>query len=382
MMNFTTTIPITENNRYYLLLVCYEGILILSILILFLQRALKKITIVAFNFAGLQKNPLEFCDDSVLLKMAEDIVNIDPTWNLRVDKETKDRYSIIYDKTIPFGLSDEEFKQNWEAKWNEKYSDIIPYDIEKFDKAVYHAITQVYSPQQVIDLFDRPYVNEKKKFDMLQNFVVDKLQGCGIVIVHEMLPDDVEFFLHGIRLLIPNKNLSLFSSCGGPVVSIIITCEMDATLVSFPNVNKQTVAIKILNGSLKNYLVVGSHFTSKPDADAPENKGYQSNYNELSDALVDYSKYIVAFDANHEIDGINDPNRLPTSIKKRTKFQVQNKLDKVSKRIDYIAYSGNVIGNWETIFNIITYSNVPTNMPHDQMPIDHAVRILTLNTLI
>ena len=382
MMNFTTTIPITENNRDYLLLLSYEGILILSILILFLQRALKKITIVAFNFAGLQKNPLEFCDDSKLLKMAEDIMKIDPTWNLSADRETKDRYSIIYDKTIPFGLSDEEFKQNWEAKWNEKYSDIIPYDIEKFDKAVYHAITQVYSPQQVIDLFDRPYVNEKKKFDMLQNFVVDKLQGCGIVIVHEMLPDDVEFFLHGIRLLIPNKNLSLFSSCGGPVVSIIITCEMDATLVSFPNVNKQTVAIKILNGSLKNYLVVGSHFTSKPDADAPENKGYQSNYNELSDALVDYSKYIVAFDANHEIDGINDPNRLPTSIKKRTKFQVQNKLDKVSKRIDYIAYSGNVIGNWETIFNIITDSNAPTNMPHDQMPIDHAVRVLTLNTLI
>ena len=382
MMNFTTTIPITENNRDYLLLLSYEGILILSILILFLQRALKKITIVAFNFAGLQKNPLEFCDDSVLLKMAEDIVNIDPTWNLRVDKETKDRYSIIYDKTIPFGLSDEEFKQNWEARWNEKYINIIPYDIEKFDKAVYDAITQVYSPQQVIDLFDRPYVNEKKKFDMLQNFVVDKLQGYGIVIVHEMLPDDVEKFLHGIRLLIPNKNLSLFSSCGGPVVSIIITCEMDATLVSFPNVNKQTVAIKILNGSLKNYLVVGSHFTSKPDADAPENKGYQSNYNELSDALVDYSKYIVAFDANHEIDGINDPNILPTSIKKRTKFQVQNKLDKVSKRIDYIAYSGHVIGNWETIFNIVTDSKVPTNMPHDQMPIDHAVRILTLNTLI
>jgi hypothetical protein len=380
-MNFTTTIPITENNRDYLLLVCYEGILILSILILFLQRALKKITIVSFNSAGLQKNPLEFEDGTDLLKMAEDIMKIDPTWNLSADKETKDRYSIIYDKTIPFGLSDEEFKQNWEIRWNEKYINIIPYDIQKFDKAVYHAITQVYSPQQVIDLFDRPYVNEKKKFDMLQNFVVDKLKGCGIVIVHEMLPDDVEKFLHGIRLLIPNKNLSLFSSYG-PVVSIIITCEMDATLVSFPNVNKQTVAIKILNGSLKNYLVVGSHFTSKPDADAPENKGYQSNYNDLSDALVDYSKYIVAFDANHEIDGINDPNRLPTSIKKRTKFQVQNKLDKVSKRIDYIAYSGHVIGNWETIFNIVTDSNVPVNMPHDQMPIDHAVRILTLNTLI
>lgn len=107
MMNFTTTIPITENNRDYLLLLSYEGILILSILILFLQRALKKITIVAFNFAGLQKNPLEFCDDSELLKMAEDIMKIDPTWNLSADKETKDRYSIIYDKTIPFGLSDE-----------------------------------------------------------------------------------------------------------------------------------------------------------------------------------------------------------------------------------------------------------------------------------
>ena len=125
MMNFTTTIPITENNRDYLLLLSYEGILILSILILFLQRALKKITIVAFNFAGLQKNPLEFCDDSKLLKMAEDIMKIDPTWNLSADRETKDRYSIIYDKTIPFGLSDEEFKQNWEAKWNEKYSDIV-----------------------------------------------------------------------------------------------------------------------------------------------------------------------------------------------------------------------------------------------------------------
>lgn len=46
--------------------------------------------------------------------MAEDIMKIDPTWNLSADKETKDRYSIIYDKTIPFGLSDEEFKQNWE----------------------------------------------------------------------------------------------------------------------------------------------------------------------------------------------------------------------------------------------------------------------------
>ena len=345
-------------------------------------RFTKRSTIVSFNFGAINTNPIEFDDGSKLLADAEKLLDFDlKNLDLSNDKITKERFSPLYQKNINFGLSDEVFNETWMRTWDRQYPAVKPGNLMEFDREIYKAITKVYSPMQFKKLFEKPYVNEQKKISIVSEFITDKLRDGGVVIIQEMNRKSIENLLYSLMWDFPRtKKLRSFESIGHHTITLIITVDMDACLVNFPNVNNETIAIEIKeDGPLKDLLIVGSHFTSKSDEKAHNNIGYESNYREFKNALSGCPRYVAGFDANHELDDTNDPNILPTSLKKRTKFQVQDKIAEVSARIDYINYRGRLlVPTWETVYNMVTGSNTPTRMPHDEMPMDHAVRILHL----
>ena len=345
-------------------------------------RFTKRSTIVSFNFGAINTNPIEFDDGSKLLADAEKILNFDlKNMDLSNDKVTKDRFSLLYQKNIIFGLSDEVFNETWMKTWDKQYHNVKPGSLMEFDREIYKAITKVYSPFQFKKLFDKPYVNEQKKISIVAQFIVDKLRDGGVVIIQEMNRKSIENLLYALMWDFPRtKKLRSFESVGHHTITLIITVDMDACSVDFPNVNNETVAIEITeDGPLKDLLIVGSHFTSKSDKMALDNIGYESNYREFKSALSGCPRYVAGFDANHELHDTHDPNILPTSLKKRTKFQVQDKFAEVSARIDYIDYRGRgMVATWETVYNMVTGSNTPVRMPNDEMPTDHAARVLHL----
>jgi len=345
-------------------------------------RFTKRSTIVSFNFGAINTNPIEFDDGSKSLADAAELLDFDlKNMDLSNDKVTKDRFTPLYQKNIILGLDDEVFNDTWMKTWDNLYPAVKPGNLMEFDREIYKAITKVYSPFQFKKLFDKPYVNEQKKISIVAKFIADKLSDGGVVIIQEMNRKSIENLLYALMWDFPRtKKLRSFESVGHHTITLIITVDMDACRIDFPNVNGETVAIEITeDGPLKDLLIVGSHFTSKSDEKALNNIGYENNYKELKRALSGCPRYVVGFDANHELNDTHDPNILPTSLKKRTKFQVQDKFADVSARIDYIDYRGRLlVPTWETVYNMVTGSNTPTRMPHDEMPTDHAARILHL----
>lgn len=390
MMNTNTTMGnmVMENtkdidNGVLSLIVCY-GVFYCALFVglKMVLRFTKRSTIISFNFGAINTNPIEFDDGSKLLADAEKLLDFDlKKMELSNDKVTKERFSLLYQKNIIFGLSDAVFDETWMRTWDQQYPAVKPGDLMEFDREIYKAITKVYSPFQFKKLFDKPYVNEQKKITIIANFIVDKLRDGGVVIIQEMNRKSIDNLLYALMWDFPRtKKMRSFESLGHHTITLIITVDMNAVRVDFPNVNKETVAIQITeDGPMKDLLVVGSHFTSKSDEKALNNIGYESNYRELKSALSGSSRYVVGFDANHQLDDTSDPNILPTSLKKRTKFQVQDKFNEVSARIDYIDYRGRgMVATWETVYNMVTGSNNPARMPHDEMPTDHAARVLHL----
>lgn len=388
-MNTNTTMEtmVMENtnnsdNGILSLAICYTVFYcILFGALKFVIRFTKRSTIVSFNYGAINTNPFEFFDGSELMNRANSLLDFDPkNRDLSEDRNTKKRFSPLYEKNIKFGLNDEEFNEIWTTTWDREYPRVNPGNLLDFDREMYKTITSVYNPCLFRKMFDKPYVNEGKKITMIEKFIFNQLKEGGVAIIQEMTRESIDRLLYALSWNFPKDKVRSFESVGNSTITLIITFGLDACKIDFPNVNKETVAIQITqDGPLKDLLIVGSHFTSKSDEKAPGNIGYQSNYKDFKSALSGSSKYVAGFDANHKIDDTNDPNVLPTSLKMRTKFQVQDKYTEVSARIDYIDYRGTgVVATWETVYNMVTGSNTPARMPHDEMPTDHAARILHL----
>lgn len=344
------------------------------------------VKIIQANIAGINSNPWEYDNGGVLEKLAEENMVIDRTWVLSNDKKTKDRFSILYNKSIPINLTDEAFKYNWTRVWNEKYGAFDKQDLMEFDLNAYRAISSVYEKKEIEEMFCKPFVDKQTKSDMIFNYFSDEIFDNPriIFLLEEVLVSDISELCTDLQNAFPTREFQFFSNEPKTpdelVRTLIITCGVSASLFGFPNINFETVAIKINGGSLDGYVVVASHYSGK-DYDSPDKESYETNHRKMKKALEYLDKYIVGVDANHELEySFGDTNTRPTSVKTRTKFQAQfEKIKNVSKRIDYIFHKGPLIGTWDCIFDLVTLSNVPKTMPNDNLPFDHAVRTLVVS---
>jgi len=344
------------------------------------------VKIIQANIAGINSNPWEYDNGGVLETMAEENMVIDRTWSLSNDKKTKGRFTILYNPSIPLNLNDESFLFNWHRVWNEKYPTIDKQDLPQFDLNAYKAISSVYEKKEIDEMFEKPFVEKQTKADMIFNYLRDEVFDNPqiIIILQEVLVEDMQELCDSLQSAFPSRKFQFFANDPKTkeelVRTLMITCGVNASLFGFPNINYETVAIKINGGSLDGYVVIGSHYSAK-DFDSPDKESYETNHRKMRKALDVLDKYVVGVDANHELDyTFGDTNEDPTSVKTRTKFQVQfEKIKNISKRIDYIFHKGPLIGNWKCIFDLVTLSNIPKTMPNDNLPFDHAVRTLVLS---
>jgi len=344
------------------------------------------VKIIQANIAGINSNPWEYDNGGVLETMAEENMVIDRTWSLSNDKKTKGRFTILYNPSIPLNLNDESFLFNWHRVWNEKYPTLDKQDLPQFDLNAYKAISSVYEKEEIDAMFEKPFVDKQTKADMIFNYLRDEVFDNPqiIIILQEVLVEDMQELCDSLQNAFPSRKFQFFANDPKTkeelVRTLMITCGVNASLFGFPNINYETVAIKIHGGSLDGYVVVGSHYSAK-DFDSPDKESYETNHRKMQRALEVLDKFIVGVDANHELDyTFGDTNEDPTSVKTRTKFQVQfEKIKNISKRIDYIFHKGPLAGTWKCIFDLVSLSTVPRTMPNDHLPFDHAVRTLVLS---
>lgn len=344
------------------------------------------VKIIQANIAGINSNPWEYDSKGVLETDAEERMVIDRDWVLSNDKKTKGRFTILYNPSIPLNLNDESFKFNWNRVWNEKYGDLDKQNLMDFDLNAYKAIVSVYDKEEIEDMFEKPFVDKQTKADMIFNYLQDEIFDNPqiVIMLQEVLVTDIEELCDSLQSTFSKRVFQFFVNepkTGEELVrTLIITCGVNASIFGFPNINFETVAVKVRGGLLDDYVLVASHYSGK-EYDSPDKESFETNHRKMRKALDVLDKYIVGVDANHELQySFGDTNFLPTSVKSRTKFQVQfDKIKNVSKRIDYIFYKGELNGIWDCIFDLITLSNVPKTMPNDNLPFDHAVRTLTLS---
>lgn len=344
------------------------------------------VKIIQANIAGINLNPWEYDNGSVLETLANERMEINEKWVLSNDRKTKDRFSILYNPTIPLNLTDEAFKYNWHGLWNEKYGDLDKQNLMEFDLNAYKAISSVYEKNDIEEMFRKPFVDKETKSDMIFNYLSDEIFDHTeiIIMLQEILVTEITELCKDLQDAYPTREFQFFvnepKTKEELVRTMIITCGVSASIFGFPNINFETVAVKIKGGSLDGYVVVASHYSAR-DYDSPDKESYQTNHRKMLYGLDVLDKYIVGVDANHELNHtFGDTNRLPTSIKKRTKLQAQfDKIKQVSKRIDYIFHKGPLNGKWDCVFDLYSLSNDPRSLPNDNLPFDHAVRTLTLS---
>ncbi len=354
-----------------------------------------KFRIISFNYAGIQLNPFEFmqttdtkmkeCSDKMVEFVKETGWVADAEFS-KIDKDWKDqtRFSVCYQPIDTTYLTNNEgtitFSEDNKNKFTEKWMKTAPEgkkipSICLFDWNCYRAVYSVFTYDEVKTRFDLPATNLTKKRNMIGDFL-NRMIGDNeaVVVIQEITNDDV----NDLKTYLPEQEWTYTYrekiEKGKLVAStLIITPVVYAANVdnTFPNINGETIAVKTGDNT-----IIGSHLTSNDKPDKGETQLVQANNfkTELS-----IRNYLVGIDANGNIEGEGDKNDLITSKKTRSALQAQqNKaLVPVEKKIDFILSNLQVLTFFSsmTIFNMVNLSTVPVEMPHPQMPIDHAVRI-------
>jgi hypothetical protein len=360
------------------------------------------LAIVSFNYAGIQTNPFEYLDGSKKMEDCSTLMKgyVQERWgsvDLKTSKEFKamsnldklhkglSRYSICY-KPLPYGLEETSFRDAWIQAANsdptpilvdEKPVSKVNEDLINFDWDCYRSVTRNFTKEEVDALFQRCYVDPFQKRNATATFIksITDANPVAVIIIQEFLQADIPKLK---ELLDPKLIIYARPELvqAGEVVSLIISHnivgDQDDT---FPNFNKETVAVRF--GS---YLVVGTHYPSKGE-DIGSKQGHLNMHQALLAELAkpNNANFIVGVDANHTLpDPIGDPNLRHTSQKRRSFLQTQfgKAEQQVTAKIDYILQRGPLLLlQSKCVYDVTTMSEDYANLPHANMPYDHAVRV-------
>ena len=366
----------------------------------------KQLGIVSFNYAGIQTNPFEYLDGSKKMQDCSTIMKgyVQEQWGYEdlktserykalsnLDKLYKgpSRYSICY-RPLQYGLEETPFRDAWVASATADPTPILDgenvvskvnEDIIRFDWDCYSSVTKTFTEEEVKQLFSRCYVDPAKKMNATATFIksITDANAAAIIVIQEFIQDDMP----KLKALLPvhfRYYMRAEKVPTGEVVSLIISSNIDGVQDdTFPNFHNETIAVRF--GS---YVVVGTHYPTKSEnftKGSLTKLGHLAIHKELMAELSkpENAYFIIGVDANHTLlDPVGDPNIRHTSQKRRSFLQTQfgKAEQQVTAKIDYILHRGPLtLKESKCVYDVTSMSEDYANLPHANMPYDHAVRV-------